>query len=168
MKKMMISLLAGIVLVSALAAQELYDVENITTIEITFEESNWDYLLDQLYSEGNEERLLGTAEVNGILFDSVGVRYKGNSSYSSRNSKNPLNIKLDYMISDQEYDALLQVINDLSPQKRELILLKFVNKMSNEEIAGMFGKTEGAIKSLYHRTLLELRDRVAELDNPRI
>lgn len=68
----------------------------------------------------------------------------------------------------QEYDALLQVINDLSPQKRELILLKFVNKMSNEEIAGMFGKTEGAIKSLYHRTLLELRDRVAELDNPRI
>ena len=85
-------------------AQDLYDVNTVTTVELTFEESNWDYLLDQLYAEGNEERLLGTAVVNGIQFDSVGVRYKGNSSYNSSNAKNPLNIKLDYMIDDQEYD----------------------------------------------------------------
>lgn len=85
-------------------AQDLYDINTITTIELTFEESNWDYLLDQLFAAGNEERLMGTAVVNGIQFDSVGVRYKGNSSYNSRNVKNPLNIKLDYMIDDQEYD----------------------------------------------------------------
>jgi hypothetical protein len=85
-------------------AQDLYDINTVNVIELTFQESNWDYLLDQLYAAGDEERLMGTAVVNGIQFDSVGVRYKGNSSYNSRNTKNPLNIKLDYMIDDQEYE----------------------------------------------------------------
>jgi len=35
--------------------------------------------------------------------------------------------------------------------------LKFVQQMSNAEIAVIMSKSEGAIKSLYHRTLLELR-----------
>ena len=72
------------------------------------------------------------------------------------------------MAQIQEHEFLLRVINDLSPQKRELVLLKFVQNLSNEEISYIFGKTEGAIKSLYHRTLLEMRDRVKELENPRI
>jgi DNA-directed RNA polymerase specialized sigma24 family protein len=44
-------------------------------------------------------------------------------------------------------------------------MLKFVHKLSNEEIARALGRTEGAIKSLYHRTLLELRDHMARLDS---
>lgn len=72
------------------------------------------------------------------------------------------------MSQNQDHEFLLRIINDLSPQKKELILLKFGQNLSNEEISYIFGKTEGAIKSLYHRTLLELRDRVKELENPRI
>ena len=59
----------------------------------------------------------------------------------------------------QENSYLMGLINDLSPQKRELIILKYVHKLSNEEIGQIFGKTEGAIKSLYHRTLVELKER---------
>lgn len=84
-------------------SQSFYDINTINTIELTFAESNWDAVLDQLVAEGNEERLLGTAVVNGIRYDSVGVRYKGNSSYNTRNTKNPLNIKLDYTFEDQEH-----------------------------------------------------------------
>ena len=73
-------------------------------MELTFAESNWDALLDQLVSEGNEERLLGSVTINGIAYDSVGVRYKGNSSYRDNQVKNPLNIKLDYIIDDQEHE----------------------------------------------------------------
>jgi len=72
------------------------------------------------------------------------------------------------MSQNQDNEFLLRIIGDLSPQKRELILLKFIQNLSNEEISYIFGKSEGAIKSLYHRTLLELRDRVKELENPRI
>ena len=68
----------------------------------------------------------------------------------------------------QENLYLLKLINDLSPQKRELIILKFVQKLSNEEIGVVFGKTEGAIKSLYHRTLVELKARAAQNNDTRI
>ena len=84
--------------------QDFYDINTINTIELTFEEANWDYLLDQLVIEGEENRLLGTAVINGITYDSVGVRFKGNSTYNSRQVKNPLNIKLDYIIDDQTHE----------------------------------------------------------------
>jgi spore coat protein CotH len=86
------------------SAQDFYDINAINVIEITFPQDNWDSMLDQLKSAGQEERLLGTVVVNKIQFDSVGVRYKGNSSYSTNRVKNPLNIKLDYIIKDQELD----------------------------------------------------------------
>lgn len=82
-------------------SQSFYDMSTVNTIEITFQESNWDAILDQLYAEGNEERLLGTVAINGQVFDSVGVRYKGNSTYNANQVKNPFNIKLDYIIDDQ-------------------------------------------------------------------
>lgn len=86
-------------------SQDFYDVNTINTIEITFQESNWDYLLDQLAAAGDEERLLGSVEINGEVFDSVGVRYKGNSTYNANQIKNPFNIKLDYVIDDQTIEG---------------------------------------------------------------
>ena len=85
-------------------AQDFYNIEQVNEIELIFEQDNWDQILDQLYVAGDEERLLGTAIINGVQFDSVGVRYKGNSSYSANWTKNPLNIKLDYVIDDQLYE----------------------------------------------------------------
>jgi RNA polymerase sigma-70 factor, ECF subfamily len=46
----------------------------------------------------------------------------------------------------------------LSPIRQELLILKFVDQLSNAEIGQIMRKSEGAIKSLYHRTLLELRE----------
>jgi RNA polymerase sigma-70 factor (ECF subfamily) len=40
------------------------------------------------------------------------------------------------------------------------LLLKFVEHLSNAEIGDIMGRTEGAIKSLYHRTLTALRDEL--------
>jgi len=86
-------------------SQSFYDINTVNTIEIEFEESNWDYLMDQMANAGNEERLMGTVTINEQFFDSVGVRYKGNSSYNQNQTKNPFNIKLDYIINDQEMDG---------------------------------------------------------------
>ncbi len=101
MKKITFILLLMLAIVNGSFSQDFYDISTINTIEITFEESNWDYLLDQLYAAGNEERLIGTVALNGQVFDSVGIRYKGNSTYSANQIKNPFNIKLDYIIDDQ-------------------------------------------------------------------
>ena len=72
------------------------------------------------------------------------------------------------METKQENDFLMSLVNDLSSQKRELIILKYVQKLSNEEIGQIFGKTEGAIKSLYHRTLVELKERAKQNKDARI
>ncbi len=92
-------------LLSSLSGQGLYDMETINTIELTFTESNWDQILDSYYSAGDEERLIGSAVINGVAFDSVGVRYKGNSSYNANQAKNPLNIKLDHVIDGQTFQG---------------------------------------------------------------
>ncbi len=102
MKKIGLRACIIFLIASVLNGQDFYDINTINNIEITFQESNWDYLLDNLVSAGNEERLMGSVNINGEVFDSVGVRYKGNSSYRSNQVKNPLNIKLDYIIDDQE------------------------------------------------------------------
>jgi RNA polymerase sigma-70 factor (ECF subfamily) len=59
--------------------------------------------------------------------------------------------------------ALVSVINSLPEDRKTLILLKFVEEMTNAEIAAVLGKTEGAIKALYHRTLISLRKMVPEV-----
>jgi RNA polymerase sigma-70 factor (ECF subfamily) len=62
-------------------------------------------------------------------------------------------------VAETEYDrrTLSEAIADLEPVRRELLMLKFNEGLSNAEIGDVLGRSEGAIKSLYHRTLLELR-----------
>jgi RNA polymerase sigma-70 factor (ECF subfamily) len=58
----------------------------------------------------------------------------------------------------EEKDELITVIQRLPPTRQQLLILKFVEGMSNAEIGKVMGRSEGAIKSLYHRTLLSLRE----------
>ena len=66
-------------------------------------------------------------------------------------------------LSEEREDAkeLLEAVRRLPPDRQQLLLLKFLQQMSNAEIGSVMGRTEGAIKSLYHRTLLALRDDLA-------
>jgi len=59
---------------------------------------------------------------------------------------------------------LMRAIHTLPVERQELLILKYVENLSNAEIGEIMGRTEGAIKSLYHRTLLSLRDDL-EMDS---
>lgn len=67
----------------------------------------------------------------------------------------------------EEQDLLLQAVRRLPPERQQLLILKFVEQMSNAEIAQVMGRTEGAIKSLYHRTLVVLREDLANEEDGR-
>lgn len=56
--------------------------------------------------------------------------------------------------------ALLKAVRRLPADRQELLTLKFVEHLSNAEIGDIMGRSEGAIKSLYHRTLMTLRDEL--------
>ncbi len=53
----------------------------------------------------------------------------------------------------------------LTPDQQQVILLKFLEDLSNEEVAVIMGKPVGAIKSLQHRALASLR-RILERSAP--
>ena len=64
-----------------------------------------------------------------------------------------------------ERELLLAAIQHLPRERQELLMLKFVERMSNAEIGRVLGRSEGAVKSLYHRTLVSLKELLAEHEN---
>lgn len=57
---------------------------------------------------------------------------------------------------------LLAAIRRLPADRQDLLLLKFVEHLSNAQIGQLMGRSEGAIKSLYHRTLVALRQDLTD------
>jgi len=151
-----------LILSEAVLADESYDIGSIRTLEIIFEEDNWDQILDNYYLAGNDERLIGTAYIDGILYESVGVKYKGNSSYEPDRIKNPLNIKLDYVLVDQKLDGYgtLKLANEfLDPSYLREVLgyeiarkytpagkANFINVYINDELIGLYSNVQSVDK----------------------
>ena len=69
------------------------------------------------------------------------------------------------LLLSEEQDTLLAIIRQLPAERQQLLILKFVEHLSNAEIGQIMGRTEGAIKSLYHRTLLSLRGSMDDQSN---
>ena len=94
LRKICLILIASIATQIAFA-QTLYNVNIIQKIEIQFSVADWDFRMDTAKA-GQEGYLMADwVKVNGIQYDSVGVKYKGNSSYDSTQAKNPLHIRFD-------------------------------------------------------------------------
>ena len=64
-------------------------------------------------------------------------------------------------VASEEQRHLVEAVRRLPGDRQQLLILKFVERLSNAEIGVIMGRTEGAIKSLYHRTLNTLRDELA-------
>lgn len=94
--------------VSFVTAQDFYNLETIQTIEVTFSESNWDQLMDAAYAAETGYILAESIAINGVVYDSIGVKYKGNSSYQTNQVKNPWHIELD-TYKDQDYDGYTDI-----------------------------------------------------------
>lgn len=99
MKKILLSLM-GLLLLSQMALAQNFYGSGVQEVRLEIPYRNWDIKLDSIKKANPEARLAGTAFINGQRFDSVGIRFKGNSSYfRSRNDtykKLPFNVKLDY------------------------------------------------------------------------
>jgi len=64
--------------------------------------------------------------------------------------------------TNEEHERLLKVVRLLPADRQKLLVLKFAGRKSNAEIGAIMERTEGAIKSLYHRTLIALREEFAQ------
>src|SRR6184192_3227050 len=57
--------------------------------------------------------------------------------------------------------SMLELIENLSHEQKQVLTLKFVFNFSNGEAAAILGKTEGAVKSLQHRALVSLQKHIS-------
>ncbi len=144
-------------------SQGFYDLEHIPEIRVTFEESNWEELLDKMKSKGDKKRLSATVTIDGKAYNQVGVRYKGNSSYNSPKNngtkKLPFNMKANYKIKGQTFQGgfktikLSNVFRDAS-YTREVLSYEIARKYMpaprcnfaklyvNEEYIGLYNNTQ--------------------------
>ena len=86
-----------------------YSADTIQKIEITFAQSGWDHELDTAKAGADGYVLAALVKVNGVSFDSVGVKYKGYSSFDSTRAKNPLHVKLDLVHAMANYQTFQDI-----------------------------------------------------------
>jgi len=89
--------------------------------------------------------------INGSTKDSVGVKYKGNSTFSESNSKNPLNLSLDYIKGNQSYQGFrtLKLSNGIKDPSflREVLSYEIARKYM---VAPLSNFAEVFINGNYH------------------
>ena len=140
-------------------AQDFYNVAEIQTIKMYIKQANWDQILDSLYTNNKDGRLIiDSVIINGSVFDSVGIKYKGNSSYKPNNVKNPFSIKLDEVKGKQDYNGvrLIKLSNGFKDPSmvREVMSYEFarnympapranyVNVYINDKLHGLYTNVE--------------------------
>lgn len=57
-----------------------------------------------------------------------------------------------------DLDRVRVLLAKLEPDQQNVLLLKFVDDLSNREIADTLGKTEGAVRVIQHRAIKKLKE----------
>ncbi len=81
-----------------------YDMNTIQLIELTFTQSNRDYMMDTVKAGSEGYFMVSKLKINGVEYDSVGVKYKGSSTYRVSQVENPLHIEQD-TFKEEEYNG---------------------------------------------------------------
>jgi hypothetical protein len=81
--------------------ESLYDIETLRTLFLEFENPDWEAELEYFFHTDVEVPVKLT--VDGKTYENVGVRFRGNTSYSQSGTgwKRPLNITMDLANPDQ-------------------------------------------------------------------
>lgn len=90
----------------AAEGDSLFSGIQVHTLNIRFSIPNyWDSLV-YYYNQGDEQYIPATIIANGITIDNVGVRLKGNSSYTHPNNKKSFRLSFNEYVSGQRWNGL--------------------------------------------------------------
>ena len=86
-----------------------------------------------------------------------------------RHPEDPIDFALDLRAPDDpaasvetrlEAQRAWAAVMELPPQRRQAVVLRFVDELSAREIGEIMGKSEGAVRVLIHRALVSVRARL--------
>ncbi|HSH77579.1 MAG TPA: sigma-70 family RNA polymerase sigma factor [Herpetosiphonaceae bacterium] len=69
------------------------------------------------------------------------------------------------VLQTEQVDLVRQLLRELPPDQRQVLLLRFFREWSFHEIAGSLGRSIGAVKMLVQRALATLRTRYPQLEH---
>lgn len=65
----------------------------------------------------------------------------------------------------QEAKLVYRALQSLNGAQKEVIILKYINGLDNDQIATILGKKQAAIRQIQHRALKQLRDWLEKEDH---
>ena len=69
--------------------------------------------------------------------------------------------KFDYFLDQKlEVGLIKTALTKLEPEQQNVIIMKFVDELTNKEIAHVLGKSEGAVRVIQHRAIKRLREHL--------
>jgi RNA polymerase sigma-70 factor (ECF subfamily) len=69
-------------------------------------------------------------------------------------------LRMETLLSQEQLRTAIQTLTE---EQQQVVVLKFVEDLSNAEVARILGKTEGAVKALQHRALVTLRRALGDV-----
>ncbi len=163
LKKASIFLFTWIFALLSAQAQQVFDLNTVHELRITFAQNDWDALLHANKLKNSDSRLVAKMLWDGVPYDSVGVRYKGNSSYynvrGTGSTKLPFNLKINEIHKKQtlpEGVTTLKLSNvfrdpsfvrealsyEIARQYMAAPRCNFVRVFVNEKYVGLYNSSE--------------------------
>jgi hypothetical protein len=88
----------------AAPVEGLYNDKVVKRIDLDFNQTNWQFILSQNYNSKTD--FPATLTVDGKTYPNVGVRYKGQTSYTRvTTDKKSFNVTMDYLDPEQKLDG---------------------------------------------------------------
>lgn len=159
-------------------AQDLYDTTVLRTFNLQFDDANWLALLRSNYASATN--IVADLEVDGVTYPDVGVRIRGNTSYTAlppSSEKFSLKIDMDFINPDQDllgYDSINLNNGFRDPTfTREVVYNNFVsqfipNPRANHVLVTLNGQNWGVYINVQQPDKRMLRDYFPNDDGLRI
>jgi CotH kinase protein len=144
----------------------LYDNSIVHEVRMTLTQKDWPNLLDSLRIHG-DGLMTGKATIDGTTYDEVGISYRGGVSYQTGGQRNPFEIKLDHIRSDQNHkgNKTIKISNSLRDPSmvREVLASEiarsympapgasFARMYINDEYRGLFVLVEPVDETFLNR-----------------
>lgn len=175
---LLVAIVASGAAMTPVLAQDLYDPATLRTFALTFHDADWLARLRNNYA--SETNILADLVVDGVTYPSVGVRIRGNTSYTALpvgSEKFSLKIEMGFVDANQDllgYDNINLNNGFRDPTfSREMVYNNYVaqfipNPRANHVLVTLNGQNWGVYINVQQPDKRMLRDYFANADGVRI
>ena len=150
---------------SADTASDLWDSSSVHSIEVSYDQEDYDAMIETYLDSGEKEWIRATVTIDGVTYEDVGLKLKGNSSLrglstdadaelSSENPEDlPWVIRLDEYVEDQNHEGTTELVvrgNSSETALNEAVALELLEEagLASEQAIAVRFSADGSEETL--------------------